>query len=107
MNKLLQLTAIIILAFILSNCASSSEIILVSDLHYPKELKIITRADWGWQPLSKTLPQHKIDKITIHHGGEFFSEDKDMIQYLKNLQSWSRSEKKHLRNKTDKLSRRY
>lgn len=94
MNKLLQLTAIIILAFILSNCASSSEIILVSDLHYPKELKIITRADWGWQPLSKTLPQHKIDKITIHHGGEFFSEDKDMIQYLKNLQSWSRSEKK-------------
>nr|WP_168026824.1 exo-beta-N-acetylmuramidase NamZ domain-containing protein [Ignavibacterium album] len=67
---------------------------MISDLHYPNDLKVISRAEWGWQPLNRTLPQHKIDKITIHHGGEFFSEDKDMIQYLRNLQSWSRREKK-------------
>ncbi|GMU95812.1 MAG: hypothetical protein AMXMBFR50_13280 [Ignavibacterium album] len=68
--------------------------IVISDLHYPTDLKVIPRAEWGWQPLTKSLPQHKIDKITIHHGGEFFTEDKNMIQYLRNLQSWSRREKK-------------
>jgi uncharacterized protein YbbC (DUF1343 family) len=68
--------------------------IIISDLHYPADLKVISRSDWGWQPLTQTLPQHKIDKITIHHGGEFFAEDKNMIQYLRNLQSWSRREKK-------------
>ncbi|MEJ5262813.1 MAG: exo-beta-N-acetylmuramidase NamZ domain-containing protein [Ignavibacterium sp.] len=94
MNKFFRLTAFIILTIILSKCSSSSEIVIVSDLHYPKELNIISRAEWGWKPLTETLPQHKIDKITIHHGGEFFPEDKDMIQYLKNLQSWSRREKK-------------
>ena len=66
----------------------------ISELEYPNDLKVISRADWGWQPLERVLPQHSINKITIHHGGEDFAEDKDMIQYLRNLQSWSRSEKK-------------
>jgi uncharacterized protein YbbC (DUF1343 family) len=60
---------------------------------YPSELKIITRDQWGWQPADITLPQHQITKITLHHGGEFFAEDKDVVQYLKNLQSWSRADK--------------
>jgi len=70
------------------------EIITVSELNYPAELKIIKRADWGWQQLDKAISSHKIDKITIHHGGEFFPEEKDMYQYLRNLQSWSRRDKK-------------
>ncbi len=94
MKKLLQLFSFIIGILIFAQCASSSEIIFVSDLHYPSEMKVVTRDQWGWKPLSKALPQHKIDKITIHHGGEFFPEEKDMIQYLKNLQNWSRREKK-------------
>lgn len=94
MKKILQLFAITIMIFIFSQCASTSEMILISDLHYPSDLNVISRAEWGWQPLTKVLPEHKIDKITIHHGGEFFPEDKDMIKYLRNLQSWSRREKK-------------
>lgn len=94
MKKLLRISGILLIVFIFSQCASTSEMIMISDLHYPNDLKVISRAEWGWMPLTKTLPQHKIDKITIHHGGEFFSENKDMIQYLRNLQSWSRREKK-------------
>ncbi len=82
---------------VISICACSSnvvEIIQVSELHYPSELKVIKKADWNWKPLEKAIPSHTINKITIHHGGEYFPEDKDMIQYLRNLQSWSRREKK-------------
>ncbi len=56
-------------------------------------LKIITRAEWGWVPLTDSLPTHEIKYITIHHGGEYFAEDKDPVQYLRNLQSWSQREK--------------
>ncbi|MEP0861424.1 MAG: DUF1343 domain-containing protein [Ignavibacterium sp.] len=94
MTKLIQIPSILLIVFLFSQCATTSEMIIISDLHYPADLKVISRSDWGWQPLTQTLPQHKIDKITIHHGGEFFAEDKNMIQYLRNLQSWSRREKK-------------
>lgn len=93
MIKLLQITGLLLIVLILSQCAATSEIIIISDIHYPNELKVITRAEWGWEPLTRTLPQHKIDKITIHHSGEIFAEDKDMIQYLKNLQTWSKRDK--------------
>src|SRR5574338_612659 len=75
-------------------CSSSTQLINISELEYPSDLKIVTRAEWGWQPLLNSLPQHKINKITIHHEGEEFPEGKDMIQYLRNLQNWSRTEKK-------------
>ena len=78
----------------LLGCSSGLQMINISELEYPNDLKVMSRADWGWQSLDKVLPQHSINKITIHHGGEEFAEDKDMIQYLRNLQSWSRSEKK-------------
>ncbi|MCS7054145.1 MAG: DUF1343 domain-containing protein [Ignavibacterium sp.] len=57
-------------------------------------IEIIKREVWGWQPITQAIPEHNIDKITIHHGGELFTEEKDVIQYLKNLQKWSRNEKK-------------
>jgi len=75
-------------------CSSSTQLINISELEYPSDLQIVTRAEWGWQPLLNSLPQHKINKITIHHEGEEFPEGKDMIQYLRNLQNWSRTEKK-------------
>jgi hypothetical protein len=78
----------------LLGCSSGLQMINISELEYPNDLKVMSRADWGWQPFEQVLPQHSINKITIHHGGEEFAEDKDMIQYLRNLQSWSRSEKK-------------
>ena len=92
--KILFTTPILLTVIIVWGCSSSSQLINISELEYPNDLKVVLRADWGWQPLDKVLPQHSINKITIHHGGEEFAEDKDMIQYLRNLQSWSRSEKK-------------
>ena len=92
--KIFFTTAFLITILLFLGCSSSSQLINVSELNYPNDLKVVLRADWGWQPLDRVLPQHSINKITIHHGGEEFAEDKDMIQYLRNLQSWSRSEKK-------------
>jgi len=61
-------------------------------------LEIITRSDWGWVPLTDSIPTHEIKYITIHHGGEDFPEDKDVIKYLRGLQSWSQSEKNWIDN---------
>lgn len=87
---------LIILGFLFSGCSGSQQISIVniSELEYPGDLKVIKRNDWGWIPFDRSVPQHQINKITIHHGGEYFAEDKDMISYLRNLQSWSRREKK-------------
>jgi len=63
-----------------------------------QDLEIITRADWGWVPLTDSIPTHEIKFITIHHGGEDFPEDKDPIAYLRGLQSWSQSDKHWIDN---------
>jgi len=57
------------------------------------EFKLVEREAWGWQDNSASLPEHHIEKITIHHGGEQFPDDRDPVQYLRALQSWSRSDK--------------
>ncbi len=92
--KIFYTTILLIFSTLYWGCSSSTQMINISELEYPNDLKVISRADWGWKPLDRVIPQHIINKITIHHGGEEFAEDKDMIQYLRNLQSWSRSEKK-------------
>lgn len=56
-------------------------------------VEIVPRAEWGWQPASGTLPEHTISKITIHHGGSPYDEDRDPVEYLRALQKWSRSDK--------------
>jgi len=92
--KTFFLTTSLIAITLFLGCSTTSQMVNISELDYSNDLKVNSRADWGWQPLDKVLPQHSINKITIHHGGEDFAADKDMIQYLRNLQSWSRSEKK-------------
>jgi len=62
------------------------------------ELQVITRADWGWVPLTDSIATHEIRYITIHHGGEDFPEDKDVIKYLRGLQAWSQSDKNWIDN---------
>ena len=81
------------------SCASSVETKTVSTI-IPKTppLEIVTRADWGWVALTDSIPIHEIKYITIHHGGEDFPEDKDVIKYLIGLQSWSRSDKNWIDN---------
>lgn len=51
------------------------------------------RAVWGSVDSVNSTYEHRIGYITIHHGGELFPDDKNTIEYLKNLQSWSRSAK--------------
>lgn len=97
--KYILISTVILISFFVIGCCGAPEISLVgmSELEYPDNLDVTTRQDWGWQqPFEKTFfgRSQRIEKITIHHGGEEFAEDKDMIQYLRNLQSWSRSEKK-------------
>ena len=65
----------------------------IKELNYPKELKIIKRNEWGWNPLIKKTDEAKITKITIHHGGVEFTKDNDPKEALRNLQEWSREEK--------------
>lgn len=54
---------------------------------------IVPRAAWGWTDAGTRLPEHTIGKITIHHGGVTFADDRDTAEYLRALQKWSRAEK--------------
>ena len=63
-----------------------------------ESLEIMSRSEWGSTPFTDSIPSHEIKYITIHHGGEDFPEDKDVIKYLQGLQSWSRSGKNWMDN---------
>jgi len=63
------------------------------ELDYGDAIDVVRRSEWGWQGTAKRLPQHTISKITIHHGGVAFGEDRDPVEYLRSLQDWSREEK--------------
>ncbi len=84
---------------LLWTCTSSQEkIVIIPEKAAEPVLEIISRAEWGWVPLTDSIPTHAIKYITIHHGGEDFPEDKDVIKYLKGLQSWSQTEKNWIDN---------
>ena len=71
-------------------CSSSKEFSF-----HNVESEIISMEQWGGTPAIDSLAKkHSITHITLHHQGEPFPKGKDPIQYLRNLQSWSRSEKK-------------
>jgi len=91
MKRLLLLVFTLVLVDLFSQ---SLQKINVLELKYPKGLEIVKRADWGWLPLEKGKDEAKITQITIHHGGVEFSADKNPIESIKNLQKWSRAEKK-------------
>ncbi len=56
---------------------------------------IVTRAQWGSVPASaENARKQTIGYITLHHGGVEFARGRDMGQYLRDLQAWSRREKK-------------
>ncbi len=90
----LQLIFLGFVVLFMSSCATSKS----TSPQEEAQLEMVTRADWGWVPLTDTIPTHEIKYITIHHGGEDFPEDKDVIKYLIGLQSWSRSDKDWIDN---------
>ncbi|NQT63057.1 MAG: N-acetylmuramoyl-L-alanine amidase [Candidatus Marinimicrobia bacterium] len=94
-----KILPVLIAAWLLAFCAPQVEnVVEVMPEPTVPTLEIVTRADWGWVPLTDTIPTHEIKYITIHHGGEDFPEDKDVIKYLIGLQSWSRSDKNWIDN---------
>jgi hypothetical protein len=79
----------VVLIFIIG-CSASEKFSVVEF-----ESNIIRAKRWGSVPATDSLARkHKITHITLHHQGEPFPEGKDPEQYLRNLQSWSRREKK-------------
>lgn len=88
------LTLILILFF--AGCSQRPQPEIISPtLNYPPKLGVTTRSDWGSLPLTKTLPEHSITKITIHHGGVDFPPEKDPVEHIRNLQAWSMSAEKN------------
>ena len=56
------------------------------------ENSIVTQQEWGGVAADSGRV-HQIRSITLHHEGESFPPGKDPIEYLRNLQKWSRTEK--------------
>lgn len=58
------------------------------------ERQIVSVAAWGGTPADPALARKQaITHITLHHQGEPFPQGKDPVQYLRNLQTWSRDTK--------------
>ena len=91
MTKIFYLLTL--LTLLLSCTSEAKKSFTVEEMIYPANLQVIKRAEWGWKSLPDTLPQHKIERITIHHGGVEFTEGKDVQAYIRNMQDWSRADK--------------
>jgi hypothetical protein len=83
-----------LMAILFTGCTSlkSDRSFNIVELDYPQDLQVVTREQWGWTSLQSAREEHKISAITIHHGGEEFQDDKDPVEYLKTLQTWSQIE---------------
>ncbi|MGE5315176.1 MAG: peptidoglycan recognition family protein [Acidobacteriota bacterium] len=86
--------SLIAAALLAAGCSSTHE--TAEAVKPPVQIpqSIMTMKEWGGTPAPDSVARkHTITSITLHHGGETFTRDKDVIRYLRNLQSWSRSEK--------------
>jgi hypothetical protein len=58
------------------------------------EHSIVSVSAWGGTPADPAMVRKQtITHITLHHQGEPFPQGKDPVQYLRNLQTWSRNTK--------------
>ena len=85
----------VLLLSILAGCTAEqpAENINIIELNFPAELAVTRRVQWGWEPITQSHAEHTVTRITIHHGGVDFPDDKNVVNYLRALQSWGRSEK--------------
>ncbi len=51
--------------------------------------KIISRVEWGAQPVILDPPKQKITWITLHHTGTRQNKERSFVDKLRGLQSWS------------------
>ncbi len=89
-NYSIRFITLLITVVLISGCTASKQFSIQNF-----ENDIITSKQWGGTPaLDSLAKKHTITHITLHHQGEPFPKGKDPVQYLRNLQSWSRREKK-------------
>ncbi|MCK9410222.1 MAG: peptidoglycan recognition family protein [Bacteriovoracaceae bacterium] len=89
MQNTLYLLSLIIVVLIAEGCSASKEFSPTN-----VEEQIISVEQWGGTPSIDSLARkHSITHITLHHQGEPFPAGKDPMQYLRNLQKWSRNSK--------------
>ncbi len=90
MKQIFLFSSAFIVFLLVEGCVSSKEF-SASEVEH----SVITMDDWGGSPANDSLARkHTVTHITLHHQGEPFPKGKDPVQYLRNLQKWSRSEKK-------------
>lgn len=70
---------------VLSSCASTRP--------GPVQPDIVPVQAWGGQPTVWTQAPQRITRVTLHHQGEIWEEGRDVAEYLRHLQQWSRSTK--------------
>jgi hypothetical protein len=83
------LLLLLLLSACVYHCASSQ-----ADRLRHLDREIIPVSQWGGTATADSQKTHKIEVITLHHGGEEYKGDKPTPPYLVNLQNWSRAEKK-------------
>lgn len=90
LTKYFVVTLIFILAVnFFSGCSASEQF---SSQNF--ENGIVTAQQWGGtEAVDSLAKKHTIKHITLHHQGEPFPLGKDPVQYLRNLQTWSRRDK--------------
>jgi len=95
MQLMRKMTSILVFAGTLAGCLGPGASANFSDhkLDYRGEIDVVRRLEWGWKGGADPLPEHTISKITVHHGGVVFSDDRDPVEYLRSLQTWSREER--------------
>ncbi len=55
---------------------------------------LIEVPDWGGQAAATEAPAQRISRITLHHQGEHWQAGRDVADYLRRLQQWSRLSKR-------------
>ena len=85
MNPIAQVLLVISIGIVVAGCATPQDPASVAP-------EIIGVAQWGGTPANAAAARrHKIERITLHHQGLSFPRGKDPQQYLRDLQSWSRT----------------
>ncbi len=88
-----NITAVTATLFLIGCAGSHEGVVEPQVLSHHAAPEMVLRSDWGWVALQDSIPEHEIEYITLHHGGEDFPPEKDPVQYLINLQAWCRSDK--------------
>jgi hypothetical protein len=90
-NSLFRLLPIVVATWLLASCAGQRRF-------DPDQVagRFVRAPEWGGTaiPADARLRPHTIRQLTLHHGGEDFPPAKDVPQHLRNLQAWSRREKR-------------